>query len=55
MEHCPSHKRSSFQIIGVAAPGFKGLVAGQAPKLYLPVSAFADVNPGWKGYDDWSL
>ncbi len=44
-----------FQIIGVAAPGFKGLIAGQAPKVYLPVSAFADVNPGWHGYDDWGL
>jgi predicted permease len=44
-----------FRIIGVAPPGFTGLIAGQAPKLYLPVSAFADVNPGWHGYGDWSL
>jgi len=44
-----------FQLIGVAPPGFKGLVAGQVPKVYLPVSAYADVNPGWHGYDDWSL
>lgn len=44
-----------FRIIGVAPPEFKGLVAGQAPKIYLPVSAFADVNPGWRGYDDWGL
>jgi predicted permease len=44
-----------FQIIGVAPPRFRGLIAGQAPKLYLPVSSFADVNPGWHGYDDWAL
>lgn len=44
-----------FRIIGVASAGFRGLIEGQAPKLYLPVSAFADVNPGWHGYGDWSL
>ena len=44
-----------FRIIGVTAPRFKGLIAGQSPKLYLPLSAFADVNPGWHGDRDWSL
>lgn len=44
-----------FHVVGVAPPGFRGLVAGQSAKVYLPVSAFADLNPGWHGYDDWSL
>lgn len=44
-----------FQIVGIAAPSFKGLIGGQAPKIYLPVSAYALVNPGWQGYEDWSL
>ncbi len=44
-----------FTVIGVAPPGFTGLISGQAPKLYLPVAAFADLNPGWRGYDDWAL
>jgi putative ABC transport system permease protein len=44
-----------FRVVGVAPPGFRGLIAGQSAKVYLPVSAFADVNPGWRGYNDWSL
>ncbi|MDQ2842180.1 MAG: ABC transporter permease [Acidobacteriota bacterium] len=44
-----------FRVIGVAPPGFRGLIAGQAPKLYLPVAAFADVNPGWHSTKDWSV
>lgn len=45
----------SFRVVGVTPPGFRGLIAGQSPKVYLPVSAFADVNPGWHGDNDWSL
>lgn len=44
-----------FRIIGVAPRGFQGLIAGQAPKLYLPLATYADLNPGWHGYDDWAL
>ncbi len=44
-----------FRVTGVAAPGFRGLIGGQAPKIYLPVSSYADVNPGWRGDDDWAL
>jgi putative ABC transport system permease protein len=44
-----------FRAVGVSPPGFRGLIAGQSPKVYLPMSAFADVNPGWHGDHDWSL
>ncbi len=44
-----------FRVIGVAPPSFHGLIAGQAPKLYLPVTAFADINPGWHSDSDWSV
>ena len=44
-----------FRVIGVAPPGFRSLISGQGPQIYLPVAAFADVNPGWHGYDDWGL
>ena len=44
-----------FRITGVAPARFRGLISGQAPKVYLPVEAFADVNPGWHGDRDWSL
>lgn len=44
-----------FRVVGVAPRGFMGLVAGQAPHLYLPLSVLPLVNPGWKGMNDWSL
>jgi putative ABC transport system permease protein len=44
-----------FRIMGAAAPGFRSVIAGQAPKLFLPINSCADVNPGWHGYDDWAL
>ena len=44
-----------FRIIGIAPPGFHGLIAGQSPKLYVPVSTYADLNSSWRGYDDWAL
>jgi putative ABC transport system permease protein len=44
-----------FRVIGVAGPGFRGLIPDRAPRLYLPVEAFGDLNPGWHGYDDWAL
>jgi putative ABC transport system permease protein len=44
-----------FRVVGVSPRGFTGLVAGQAPQVYLPLSALPLVNPGWKGMNDWSL
>ncbi|HEX4166007.1 MAG TPA: ABC transporter permease, partial [Bryobacteraceae bacterium] len=44
-----------FRIIGVTPPGFGGLIAGQVPKLYLPIAAYADVNPGWYEANNWSV
>lgn len=44
-----------FRIIGIAPRGFTGLVSGQAPQIYLPLAAFASVNPGWHAMDDWSI
>src|SRR5579884_954755 len=45
----------TFTVVGVAPPGFHGLVAGQAPKLYLPLAVYNDLNPGWRGDGDWAL
>ncbi len=44
-----------FRIIGVAPRHFTGLVSGQSPQIYLPLSAFAAINPGWHSMDDWSI
>lgn len=44
-----------FRIVGIAPPHFRGLVATQDPRLYLPISAFPILNPGWRGFDKWSV
>jgi len=38
-------------IVGVAPQGFRGLVAGQTPDFFAPVSMTAMIEPGWKGSD----
>lgn len=45
----------TFRVVGVAPPGFHGLISGQSPQVYLPVAAFGDVNPGWHGDRDWAI
>ncbi len=44
-----------FRVIGVAPPHFHGIIAGQAPKLYVPVATYADLNPGWHEANNWSV
>jgi putative ABC transport system permease protein len=44
-----------FRIIGIAPRGFQGLIAGQSPRLYVPIATYADLNPNWRGYEDWGL
>ncbi|MGA8593125.1 MAG: ADOP family duplicated permease [Bryobacteraceae bacterium] len=44
-----------FRIIGIAPKNFTGLISGQAPHIYLPVAAYAAINPGWNKFDDWSF
>ncbi len=44
-----------IRIIGIAPRGFHGLIAGRSPKLYLPITTYADLNPNWHGYNDWGL
>ena len=44
-----------FRIAGVAAAGFNGLIAGRAPKIYVPVSSYQLVNPGWRSDEDWNV
>ena len=36
-----------FQLIGVAAPGFRSAAWGKTPGLFLPVSMAHTVTPGW--------
>lgn len=40
-----------FEIIGVAAESFKGILAGQTPEVYVPLSMRATLTPGWNEFD----
>ena len=40
-----------FTIAGVAPEGFRGVLSGNSPDLYLPVSMLGTVDPAWKDYD----
>lgn len=40
-----------FEVIGVAPEGFKGVLGGDDPEVYLPISMRAVINPGWDGFD----
>jgi putative ABC transport system permease protein len=48
-----------FTVIGVAAPGFKGTVAGESPEIWVPMMMEAEVLPadwaGWMGRRNWRL
>ncbi len=45
----------SFRIVGIAPRNFTGLIAGQTPQVYLPLSATRFINPGWNESNDWSV
>ncbi len=40
-----------FSIIGVAPRGFLGILAGESPDIYLPISMRAAITPGWNNFD----
>jgi putative ABC transport system permease protein len=40
-----------FAIVGVAPPGFKSVVVGDSPDLFVPMMMKAEVTPGWNDLD----
>lgn len=40
-----------FSIVGVAPEHFRGILAGNAPEIFVPISMHAALEPGWNGYD----
>ena len=40
-----------FTIVGVAPPGFKSVVVGDSPDLFVPMMMKAEVTPGWNDLD----
>ncbi len=40
-----------FQVIGVAAPGFKSVIWGTAADLFVPITMKPQITPGWDDLD----
>src|SRR5579884_4270343 len=41
-----------YEVIGVTAPGFRGVVSGQTPDVLVPVTMKAQITPTWNGLLD---
>ena len=41
-----------FTIVGVAQPGFRSIVAGETPGLFVPASAKNIITPRWQDLED---
>ena len=41
-----------FVVIGVAAPGFRSVVAGDNPALFVPMMMKPEITPGWNDLDE---
>ncbi|MBI3665333.1 MAG: ABC transporter permease [Acidobacteria bacterium] len=39
-------------VLGVAAPGFRSLISGQAPDVLVPIAMKREITPTWDGLDD---
>jgi predicted permease len=40
-----------FTIVGVTPEGFRGVLSGNSPDLYFPLSAIGALDPDWRDYD----
>ncbi len=40
-----------YNVVGVAAPQFSGVVVGQSPDLWIPLAMEKQVSPGWNGLE----
>jgi putative ABC transport system permease protein len=41
-----------FTVVGVAAPGFRSVVVGDAPDVFAPMMMKAQITPGWNDLDE---
>jgi predicted permease len=40
-----------FTIAGVAPEGFRGVLGGESPDLFLPIATYSALRPGWNEFD----
>jgi predicted permease len=43
---------TTYRIVGVAPKGFFGAIVGQLPDLWVPVTMWKEISPGWNGLDN---
>ncbi len=43
---------TTYRIVGVAPKGFFGAIVGQLPDLWVPVTMWKEISPGWNGVTD---
>ena len=43
---------TAMTIVGVAGPGFTGIVANESPAFFVPITAMQAIRPTWQGLDD---
>jgi putative ABC transport system permease protein len=41
-----------FTVVGVVSPGFRSVVVGDAPDLFVPMMMKAEITPGWNDLDN---
>src|SRR5688572_3778447 len=42
----------TLTIVGVAPRGFEGTTLGAKPQVFVPITLWEALNPGWKGFDN---
>jgi predicted permease len=42
----------TYDVVGVAPPGFSGVTVGQSPDLWIPLAMQRQISPGWNGLED---
>ena len=43
---------TSMTVVGIAPPGFTGIVANESPAFFVPITALQAIRPTWQGLDD---
>jgi predicted permease len=42
----------TYDVIGIAPPGFSGMTVGQSPDVWIPLAMQREISPGWNGLED---
>ncbi len=43
---------TAMTVVGVARPGFNGIVSNESPAIFVPIAAMPAIRPTWQGLED---